>query len=224
MVRYYHRTGALPEPPRSANGYREYRVEDVARLVRLTTLTRAGVPVSDICDAEDDRDLLRSALTAVEEHIAALFRQKEMITEMLGGPHTVPADVNALMTDLHDQMAREEVDHLFTQDLLALQLMTDTGMTTPGTWNRLRATLADGRRRALTLNGYLSWIALSELSPGDPSAIHHTQTCITGFREGVFSGLRDTLVPGSLPLDERDLPTEGAQALVVRSIMEDMNR
>ena len=34
-LRHYHQLGLLPEPPRQANGYRDYSPADVARVLRI---------------------------------------------------------------------------------------------------------------------------------------------------------------------------------------------
>ncbi|MFV0532661.1 MAG: MerR family transcriptional regulator [Cumulibacter sp.] len=59
-LRHYHQLGLLPEPARRSNGYREYQFTDLVRLLRITWLTRAGVPLGKVADilreADDDRD------------------------------------------------------------------------------------------------------------------------------------------------------------------------
>lgn len=47
-VRHYHRVGALPEPERRGNGYRDYDLTDLARLLRLRRMVDAGVPLRRI--------------------------------------------------------------------------------------------------------------------------------------------------------------------------------
>lgn len=54
-VRHYHRIGLLPEPERTASGYRTYDAAAVVRLIRIHTLAEAGVPlarVQDLLDAD----------------------------------------------------------------------------------------------------------------------------------------------------------------------------
>ncbi|WP_134323828.1 MerR family transcriptional regulator [Cumulibacter soli] len=60
-IRHYHQLGVLPEPERRSNGYREYQFTDLVRLLRITWLTRAGVPLGKVADIlresdADDRD------------------------------------------------------------------------------------------------------------------------------------------------------------------------
>lgn len=47
-IRHYHRIGALPEPPRTPGGYREYDVADLVRIARIAFLSESGVPLRDV--------------------------------------------------------------------------------------------------------------------------------------------------------------------------------
>lgn len=46
-LRFYERAGALPQPPRGGNGYRDYAPADVERLRLLIDLRRLDIPVAD---------------------------------------------------------------------------------------------------------------------------------------------------------------------------------
>ncbi|OPX14301.1 MerR family transcriptional regulator, partial [Gordonia sp. i37] len=54
-IRYYHRLGLLPEPPRDSNGYRSYALDDVVALLRIRRLTALGLALDEIREvlAED---------------------------------------------------------------------------------------------------------------------------------------------------------------------------
>ncbi|WP_145977638.1 MerR family transcriptional regulator, partial [Rhodococcus sp. BS-15] len=52
-VRHYHRLGLLGEPRRLSNGYREYTIDDVVRLMRIRWLADAGMPLGAIAAALD---------------------------------------------------------------------------------------------------------------------------------------------------------------------------
>ncbi len=213
MIRYYHRTGALPEPPRSSNGYRDYRLDDIARLIRLTTITRAGVPAS-AADAD-----LQEALTAVETRIDQLRLQRQTLLDMLAGDRRIPPDVVALFdSTLRWFRPHGHSGHL-TQERAALQLMVDTGMTTPETWRLLRRTLPDLQRRRLTADGYRAWDELGTLRPGAPAVSSLVERCSHAARHGITAGLTDTLIPGDLPLTPADHPTEGAQRQALEAIL-----
>ncbi len=47
-VRHYHQIGLLPEPPRTANGYRVYGVAEVVRLKLIRRLKAVGLSLDDI--------------------------------------------------------------------------------------------------------------------------------------------------------------------------------
>ncbi|MEU4425783.1 MerR family transcriptional regulator [Actinoplanes sp. NPDC024001] len=47
-LRHYHQVGVLPEPPRRANGYREYTVRDLVLLLRIRRLAELGIALDEI--------------------------------------------------------------------------------------------------------------------------------------------------------------------------------
>ncbi|MFJ8827976.1 MerR family transcriptional regulator [Streptomyces sp. NPDC102467] len=56
-VRHYHQIGLLPEPERNRSGYRAYDAVAVVRLIRIRTLSDAGVPlgrVQELLDAHPE--------------------------------------------------------------------------------------------------------------------------------------------------------------------------
>lgn len=44
-LRHYHQIGLLPEPARGGNGYRDYDVHDLIRVLRITRLAALGIPL-----------------------------------------------------------------------------------------------------------------------------------------------------------------------------------
>lgn len=52
-LRHYHQLGILTEPERAPNGYREYDVHDLVRLLRIKRLTALGVPLDAVADLLD---------------------------------------------------------------------------------------------------------------------------------------------------------------------------
>lgn len=51
-VRHYHQVGLLPEPERRSNGYKQYTVPHLVRLLRIRRLVDLGVPLSRIDSME----------------------------------------------------------------------------------------------------------------------------------------------------------------------------
>lgn len=59
-VRHYHQVGVLPEPARTANGYREYGLEDAVLLARARRLVDVGLALEEVAEVVGDdrgRDL-----------------------------------------------------------------------------------------------------------------------------------------------------------------------
>ncbi|TMR10230.1 MerR family transcriptional regulator [Nonomuraea turkmeniaca] len=79
-VRYYHHQGVLPEPPRLANGYREYGMRDAIALARVRRLVSLGLSLDEARDViADDRS--RELPEILVEIDADLARQEQEIRE-----------------------------------------------------------------------------------------------------------------------------------------------
>ncbi len=59
-LRHYHAIGLLGEPPRQANGYRDYRPEDLLRVLRIRQLASLGFPLDQVAGMLDELDAERS--------------------------------------------------------------------------------------------------------------------------------------------------------------------
>lgn len=59
-LRHYHAIGLLDEPPRQANGYRDYRPEDLLRVLRIRQLASLGFPLDQVAGMLDELDAERS--------------------------------------------------------------------------------------------------------------------------------------------------------------------
>ncbi|MCF2530489.1 MerR family transcriptional regulator [Yinghuangia soli] len=79
-VRHYHRIGLLPEPPRQANGYREYTLRDAVELARVRRLTELGLSLDEVKDALAD-DAGRDLAEILAELDADLARQEDAIRQ-----------------------------------------------------------------------------------------------------------------------------------------------
>ncbi len=55
-IRFYERIGLLPEPPRTASGYRTYEAVDAERLVFIKTAQRLGLSLDEIKEIIAFRD------------------------------------------------------------------------------------------------------------------------------------------------------------------------
>ena len=67
-VRHYHTVGLLEEPDRAANGYKQYGVRHLVRVLRIKRLADLGLPLAQIADLGDaderPEDALRVPLRA----------------------------------------------------------------------------------------------------------------------------------------------------------------
>jgi len=88
-VRHYHRLGLLKEPERRNNGYKQYSVPDLVRLLRIRRLAELGVPLSQIAEVEAAGDATPEALRAVDAELAANVEKL----------HQARADIAAILRD-----------------------------------------------------------------------------------------------------------------------------
>lgn len=95
-VRYYERIGLLPEPDRSASGYRVYDDDAVERLRFIKHAQRFGLRLEEIgelldirekglCPCGHTRTLLERRLAQLDDDMATITRLRGDIAEMLEG-------------------------------------------------------------------------------------------------------------------------------------------
>ncbi|MGH9182439.1 MAG: heavy metal-responsive transcriptional regulator [Acidimicrobiales bacterium] len=93
-LRYYERIGLLPEPDRSAAGYRLYGGDSVERVRFIKRAQRFGLRLEEIgellqirerglCPCGRTRALLEEKLTVLGEEMGALTRLRDDIQRML---------------------------------------------------------------------------------------------------------------------------------------------
>ena len=93
-IRHYHRLGLLEEPERRHNGYKQYGVPELVRLLRIRRLVELGVPLARIAGTGE---LSPEALRQVDADLAAdierLARSRSGIAAILrdGAPADTPA-------------------------------------------------------------------------------------------------------------------------------------
>ncbi|MFI2620174.1 MerR family transcriptional regulator [Streptomyces sp. NPDC018584] len=76
-VRHYHAIGLLDEPERRSNGYKQYGVNHLVRLLRIKRLAALGFSLSQIVDMRDgpDSDPDPRDLRARDEELAAAIER-----------------------------------------------------------------------------------------------------------------------------------------------------
>ena len=70
-VRHYHEVGLLEEPERRANGYKQYGVAHLVRVLRIERLTDLGFSLSQIAEMRGTDDHPADALRALDADLDA---------------------------------------------------------------------------------------------------------------------------------------------------------
>ncbi|WP_314173892.1 helix-turn-helix domain-containing protein [Streptomyces winkii] len=94
-VRHYHEVGLLAEPERRANGYKQYGVAHLVRLVRIKRLTDLGFSLARIAAMGDVEHHPEEALRTLDTELAATIERLQRARAELGLilRHSLPADV-----------------------------------------------------------------------------------------------------------------------------------
>lgn len=120
-LRHYHQIGLLPEPPRSASGYRRYHVGHLVRLLRITRMTALGVPLSVLPEVLDDAQAAEELLDELDRQATAeierLTARRASIDALRhsGAPPDLPPELSALRSsprEIPPGMARHEHEQL----------------------------------------------------------------------------------------------------------------
>lgn len=90
-LRHYHQLGVLAEPPRSVNGYREYDVADLIRVLRVKRLSAIGIPLERMPQLLDSPEhQTDSTLEQLDAELAAeidrLTARRALIAELRTRP------------------------------------------------------------------------------------------------------------------------------------------
>ncbi|MFF0740446.1 MerR family transcriptional regulator [Streptomyces sp. NPDC004111] len=83
-VRHYHEVGLLDEPERRANGYKQYTVAHLVRLLRIKRLVDLGFSLPRIAEMGDADDHPESALRALDTELAATIERLQRARLELG--------------------------------------------------------------------------------------------------------------------------------------------
>lgn len=92
-IRYYHQAGALPEPPRRANGYRDYSADDLVTALRIRQLTGSGLSLAAAGalaadpSPQADEEVLEAADRDLAAQIALLTERRERLAKARAGGH-----------------------------------------------------------------------------------------------------------------------------------------
>ncbi|WP_433296231.1 MerR family transcriptional regulator [Pseudonocardia sp. CA-142604] len=108
-VRHYHDVGLLPEPERRSNGYKQYGVAHLVRLLRIKRLVDLGLSLPQIAELGESDDHPAEALRALDADLAAaidrLQRARAELRDILeqAAPTDLPPEfVPAARVELSD--------------------------------------------------------------------------------------------------------------------------
>jgi DNA-binding transcriptional MerR regulator len=105
-VRHYHQRGLLAEPARDASGYRRYDAQAVVDLIRIKTLSDAGVPLAhteELLNAQPEEfaEAIAHIDLALQEKIRDLTLYRRRIAELAGGERLfLPAEIVDILARL----------------------------------------------------------------------------------------------------------------------------
>jgi DNA-binding transcriptional MerR regulator len=122
-LRHYHQIGLLPEPNRTAGGYRAYGPAHALMVLRIRRLVAAGLSLAQIAELLTFPDQVRAdqALQELDrqlaEQIALLEEQRRAVASLMGAgrldlPPRYAAQVSSLSGIGYDEAAMAEVKDL----------------------------------------------------------------------------------------------------------------
>ncbi|HEV2529050.1 MAG TPA: MerR family transcriptional regulator [Thermomicrobiales bacterium] len=197
-VRHYHQTGLLPEPPRLANGYRQYRASDLDRLIRIRQLSELGLSLADVrrllSATPEER---REALQALDAQYAAeqqtLEARRERIAHLLvtPGDPTVPAPYRAQQGSLAEMGvpgALIDLDSALYRTIRAMTPLDDNATIDQA----LAGLSADPATTLITADFMHRLDAIAPLAPDDP-AIDELVRDYVAFLRATWPDLLETI-------------------------------
>lgn len=239
-VRHYHRLGLLPEPVRPGNGYRDYGMAELTRLMRIRWLADNGLPLGAVAavfanehgasDTEDLRADLAALHDEITQRITQLNRKQVGVARMLAA-----VDAGRRLTALPDEVAdafdraREQAGEAeraaLDQERDMLEVFALAGDTPAEIFTWFTRALADPAARA----GYRRLLRGWERLHGRPVA--QSAELIEQLAQDIAAQLRrldfDSVVaatadipPGEPALSENTLVPDPAQRQAVRRAME----
>lgn len=118
-IRHYHRLKLMGQPERRYNGYKQYGVRDLVRLLRIRRLAELGVPLSRIGEVGAGGEGTPDALRELDAELAAsmdrLRRARADIAAILreNSPADAPAGFASIASHLSD--SDSSIIHIYTQ-------------------------------------------------------------------------------------------------------------
>ncbi|MCR2811746.1 MerR family transcriptional regulator [Microbacterium sp. zg.Y1084] len=118
-IRHYHRVGLLEQPERTHNGYKQYDVQHLVRLLRIRRLVALGLALSQIpavsAGEETSTESLRELDAELQASIERLEQARASIAAILRDK--APADAPAGFESVASRVSETDrsVPHLYTR-------------------------------------------------------------------------------------------------------------
>lgn len=118
-IRHYHRLGLLHEPQRRYNGYKQYGIRDLVRLLRIRRLTDLGVPLSQLEEIEvggqDTLEVLRDLDAELARKAERIQRARADIAAIVNAdaPADAPAGFESVASRLSE--ADSSIIHIYAR-------------------------------------------------------------------------------------------------------------
>lgn len=116
-IRHYHRLGLLEVPDREDNGYKQYEVRHLVRLLRIRRLADLGVPLSQIGAVTGGEETSPDALREIDAELAATIERLQQARSAIavilrdGAPPDTPAGFEAVASRLSE--ADSAIIHIY---------------------------------------------------------------------------------------------------------------
>lgn len=233
-VRHYHRLGLLAEPVRRANGYREYTMDDVVRLVRIRWLAERGVPLGSIAalfaadtsgeGVSDTVADLRALIGAVEVEQAKLARRHVGLTSMLADAESgrtvsaLPTEVASALTEAVDTASTPGVQRALERERDLLEVLAMTGSAPEQFLHSYASVIADDEKRSHYLASLSDWSSIEGKEPVSIESAIEQLACsiLAQFDEQTIADLRAQSDVGlGMPVSLDDVVPDPAQREVV---------
>lgn len=151
-IRHYHRLGLLEEPERRYNGYKQYGVRHLVRLLRIRRLAELGVPLSKVepvgAGDESMPDALRELDAELAESIERMQQARSEIAAILHDQAPADAPAGFASVSSHLSEADSSLIHVYTQlydkeALADLRHMVEVDAETDALGEEIKALPAD---------------------------------------------------------------------------------
>lgn len=167
-IRHYHQRGLLPEPERDTSGYRRYGAQAVTDLIRIKTLSDAGVPLARIAELLDaGPGQFARAVADIDQALAArihdLEQQRQRIAELAAGDRLfLPPELAGYLDELRAIGVSQRLVQLERDGWIVLAARFPEQVSGWARDKRMGLASPEGRRL------YLAWDQAFGWDPADP--------------------------------------------------------